>query len=231
MRDLLVIVPSRGRPGRLAEMMHACCSLSQAATDIAVGYDEDDPCMAAYAALADRDKPSSNHWAWGPRNSMGGWTNWLAAQYGSGYRALASLGDDHMPRTAGWDRMLLDAIDAMGGTGFAFGDDLLQRAALPTSVVMSRNIADALGWVCEPSMRHYSLDNVWRDLGDGAGCLAYRDDVVIEHVHPGAAKARFDATYAEDSPRWPADEAAYQAWRADRMAADIEKIAALRRAA
>jgi len=227
-RDLLVIVPSRGRPGRLAEMMDACLSLSQAATDIAVGYDEDDPCAPAYAGLADLDAPSSNHWACGRRNSMGGWTNHLAAGLGGGYRALAPLGDDHVPRTPGWDRLLLESIDVMGGTGIAYGDDLLQRAALPTSIVMSRDIADALGWICEPSMRHYNLDNVWQDLGLGAGCLAYREDVVIEHNHPGASKAPYDATYAEDAPHWPQDLTAYQEWRHFRMADDIAKITALK---
>ena len=148
-----------------------------------------------------------------------------------GYRTFASLGDDHVPRTPGWDRLLLEAIDAMGGTGMAYGDDLLQGAALPTFVVMSADIVAALGWVCEPSMRHYNLDNVWQDLGRGAGCLAYRDDVIVEHMHPGASKAPFDDTYAEDSPHWPQDLTAYQAWRQLRMADDIAKITALKAAA
>jgi hypothetical protein len=120
----------------------------------------------------------------GPRNNLAGWTNVLARHLAKDYRALASLGDDHLPRTPGWDLRLLEAIAGMGGTGFAYGNDLLQGAALPTAVVVSSNIVTALGWMCEPSMRHYCIDNVWKDLGEGAGCLAYLPDVIIEHLRP-----------------------------------------------
>jgi hypothetical protein len=51
-------------------------------------------------------------------------------------RYLASLGDDHRPRTKGWDRRLIDAIESLGGApGIAYGDDKLQGAALPTAWV------------------------------------------------------------------------------------------------
>jgi hypothetical protein len=131
MKDLLVITPSRGRPQRLREMLDACLALSAADTDIVVGCDDD---LDGYRELAGRYSDGRVRWFGGPRTGFAGWTNRLASRYtqadpdGDGhlprYRAFASLGDDHIPRTQGWDKLLLEAIDQMGGSGIAYGNDL-----------------------------------------------------------------------------------------------------------
>jgi hypothetical protein len=223
--DLLVITPTRGRPGRLAVMLDAALGLAEARTQVCVAYDYDDPQRAGYEALHD-ERRGRVCWHTGSRMTVAGWTNRMAACYhGDSYRAFASLSDDHVPATPGWDRLLLGALDRMGG-GFAYGDDLLQGADLPTAVAVSSGIVAALGWMCEPSMRHYCIDNVWKDLGQGAGCLAYVPQAVIEHCHPGAGKAPLDATYAEEAARDTEDTAAYAAWIRDRMAADVATVRA-----
>lgn len=242
-RDLLVITPSREREEQLREMLKACLSLSEADTDIAVANDDDD----LYDLRRFEDVPHIARVLWhhGPRAGLGTWTNRLAALYTgrydeyralggpvaaeprTTYRAFASLGDDHFPRTQGWDRLLLQALDAMGGQGIAYGDDMHQRHRLPTAPVISAGIVEALGWMCEPSLRHMYVDNVWRDLGLGAGCLAYVLGVVIEHLHPAAGKAVTDPTYEASMAAWDADGEAYEQWRRDRMAADVGKVQAV----
>jgi hypothetical protein len=222
MRDLLVIVPTRGRPTSMARLALALRGTAQAATDLIFAVDDDDQLSAQAVQML------GAHGVSGPRNNLAGWTNVLARHFAKDYRALASLGDDHLPRTPGWDLRLLGAIAGMGGTGFAYGDDLLQGAALPTAVVVSSDIVTALGWMCEPSMRHYCIDNVWKDLGEGAGCLAYLPDVIIEHLHPAAGKAAPDATHQESTAKDRLDFAAYGHWRTWRMNADITTVAMLR---
>lgn len=221
-----MVTPTRARPGRLAQMLDATLSLSRAQTDVAVAVDSDDPQLAGYMEMASRANDRVM-WFSGPRRTVSGWTNRVAVEQAGNYRALASLSDDHMPRTPGWDSLLLAAIDGMGGTGFAYGNDLLQGANMPTAVVVSSNIVAALGWMAEPSMRHYSIDDVWKELGDLAGCLAYCPGVVIEHCHPGAGKAVYDATYAEESARDQEDQAAYGRWREERRTADVAIVSAL----
>ena len=228
MRDLLIITPSRGRPERLREMLDACLLLSEAQTDFAVGIDDD-------------DAPSYGHlksgyggvgrvlWWQGQRRSLSAWTNILAtAAYGHGYRAYASLGDDHIPRTPGWDRLLLEAIDAVGGTGIAYGDDTIMSERLPTAPVISGDIVKALGWMALPVCRHMCIDLAWKDIGFGADCLAYRPDVTIEHMHWGVSKSVLDATYAEAEARHQEDRDAYAKWKAEQMVADVAKVRALR---
>jgi len=227
-RDLLVITPSRGRPERLAAMLDACLSLSGAGTDVAVGVDTDDPALAAYRELESRWEDRI-FWWYGARRSLAGWTNAIASNHAGEYRAYASLGDDHLPRTEGWDKALLGAIDGMGGTGISYGDDLLMGGNLCTAPVVSCDIVDALGWLALPVISHYCLDNAIKDIGEGAGCLAYCPDVITEHVHYANGKAPVDATYADaggftqDHPDWHA----YQQWRQEGMAADVATVKAL----
>lgn len=228
MKDLLVIVPSRGRPDRLREMLTAARDLSAADTSFAVACDNDD--VGGYIGLRGEygDDPRIR-WHTGPRDTLSGWTNKLALRYASRYRALASFGDDHIPRTDGWDEALLDAIAAMGGSGFAYPDDR-RRSDIPEAVVISSAIIRALGWMCLPAVAHFYCDDAWADLGNGAGCIRYCPDVVIEHVHylthPGLAGR--DATYADAEEGLAADEQAYLRWRSSGMASDIARIRALR---
>jgi hypothetical protein len=218
-RDLLVITPTRGRPAAALRLAGAVAATATAQTDLIVGIDDDDrsyddvnlPCMIRR----------------GPRLSCGGWTNLLAAEHAARYRAVASLGDDHLPVTPGWDRILLTALDELGGTGIAYGDDGLQHAYLPTAPVISSNIVQALGWMFWPEIVHVFCDNIWLDLAREAGCLAYRDSVTIRHLHVTAGLSPYDQTYADRVPFWQQDEAAYHAWRREHMADDVATVRGL----
>jgi hypothetical protein len=222
-KDLLIITPTRGRPQSMMRLAMAVHFTAQADTGLVFAVDADD-------TLVDAGDPWSDFadWMCGPRDTLGGWTNRVAAHQLGAWRAYASLGDDHIPWTAGWDRLLLGAIEEMGGTGIAYGDDLVQGEKLPTAAVVSADIVAALGWMCEPSLSHFYVDDAWKDLGKGAGCLVYVPEVVIEHRHPSTGKARADVLNAEAEQRLDADKAAYQAWRAGRMAADVATVRALR---
>jgi hypothetical protein len=221
-RDLLIITPSRRRPKSVARLLDAVTETSTAQTDLIFAFDDDDPDVPdSLAAIGDRALSVT-----GPRRSMCEWTNNVASLYAAGeYRAFASLGDDHVPRTHGWDTMLLEAI---GTTGIGYGNDLLSPD-LPTAAVITCDIVAALGWMCLPGIRSYCCDNAWYDLGDGAGCLAHRLDVVIEHLHWTGNKAEGDQTYSDAGgfnlmhPDW----AVYQDWRDNRMAADIATVKGL----
>jgi hypothetical protein len=225
MRDILVITPSRSRPQRLKEMLQACLSLSTAQTDIAVGVDLDQ--VNEYADVGIHDERV--FWFTDPRDTLAGWTNTIAAKpvFKGRYRAYASLGDDHVPKTPGWDSRLLAAIDAMGGTGIAYGDDRLMGKDLPTAPVVSADIVEALGWMCLPCCEHMCVDVAWKEIGLAAGCLAYVPEVIIEHVHWCNNGAPMDETYAAAEAVKEADRERYAAWERDGMAADVDKVKAL----
>ena len=220
MRDLLIITPTRGRPHnakRLADAVDATCT---ADTELVFTVDDDDESYD--------DVFIDAVMVYGPRKTCPAWSNEIAASMGSGYRAVASLGDDHLPRTKGWDTLMLAALDDMGGTGIVYGDDIGQGVNLPTAPVISSDIPAALGWLFLPSARHLFCDNVWLDLGREAGCLRYVPEVIIEHLHYSRGASPHDQTYEETRGTWPHDEAAYHAWQRTGMTADVDKILKLR---
>lgn len=226
-RDLLVIVPSRGRPSAVAALAAAITRTRTAKTDLIVAYDDDDPTAVLYEKQRAASRDRRFLWTSGPRDTLTGWTNKLALQYAGKYRALCSMGDDHRPRTQGWDTLLLAALDQTGGTGFAYGNDLLQGERLPTACVISSDIVTTLGWMCDPSLAHYCVDNVWRDLGEWAGCRHYCPDVVVEHLHYLRTGAAADGTYREAEARAEADKIAYQGWLRDGADDDVATVRGL----
>ena len=191
---LHVITPSRGRPGNAARLQQALRETCAGGFLLVLGVDRDDPDLPAYRQLSARDTTVVP----GERRHLTGWTNLLANSviYG-GQQAqwLASLGDDHLPRTPGWDEKLIGAIQAMDGPGWAYGDDLLRHEDIPTAWVQSAELVKALGWMMLPACHHLGVDLAVRDLGRAAGRIAYEPTVVVEHLHFVNDKAPHDATY------------------------------------
>ena len=79
-----------------------------------------------------------------------------------------------------------------------------------------------------PGLAHWYQDNVWADLGRGAGCLRHLRAIAVDHVHPATGQAPADATTRDNGRSLEADREVYYAWRRSRMADDIAKIVALR---
>ena len=230
MADLLVITPSRGRPQQLHEMVDAVRSAALGSVEVIAGVDLDDPLLDEYRALA------SCRLVVGPRQTLSGWTNMLARSAVNDWtpapRYLASLGDDHRPRTPGWDLKLIEAIERFGAAGgFAYGDDLQAGQSLPTAWVVSADIVRTVGWMMLPAAEHMYVDTAVLALGQAAGRIAYLPEVVIEHLHPSAGKARWDESYIESRhpDRCAADWKAFNAWHTEQLPDDAALIAPTRR--
>jgi hypothetical protein len=225
--DLLLIVPSRERPENIRRLLDAVHETSKLATHVHVAVDEDDPKLELYRLVMNKAAAPDDMLEIGTRKGLAAWTNKVAAVRAGQYPYLASFGDDHLPKTRYWDYYLTRAIEDLGGTGFSYPWDG-QREDVPQAVVMSSDIVKALGWMCEPSLEHFYVDDVWADLGHGAGCIRHCRAVAVDHVHPGTGKAPADKTYAEANPKLETDREAYRTWRSARMANDVAKIIALR---
>lgn len=223
MTDLVVVVPSRGRPTHARAMLAAFETTCTAGTQLVFAVDDDDPLAARYPEELTALLPS---------RSMNEALNLSAVALAGDAFAVGFMGDDHRPETVGWDQAYLDALRGLG-TGIVYGDDLLQGERLPTQCAMTADIIRALGYMTPPSLTHLYLDNFWLSLGTKAECLRYLPDVVVEHVHPLARKAQWDDGYARvnSSAMYARDEAAFNAYCASGgFAADVAKVRALRAA-
>lgn len=227
MTGLVVIVPSRGRPAAAVQLAQAFTSTGATAR-LVFAVDEDDPTRFAYAEALTAYAVTTVHYAPAP-STMVKALNVMAGTYANEAYAVGFMGDDHRPRTHGWDGAYVEALRGLG-TGIVWGDDLLQGARIPTQVAMTADIVRALGHIAPAALTHLYVDNYWKDLGEGAGCIRYLPDVVVEHMHPIAGKADWDAGHkrVNDRSMYEADGAAYAAYAAEHLAADVAKVRALR---
>ena len=222
MSDLLMIVPSRGRPAAVAELAHAWAETSAGAADLLVVVDDDDLALSDYQKL---EVEIRVHASTGSRGIVPV-LNAAAVEAAGRYRMVGFMGDDHRPRTLGWDKRIVDQLDGLG-TGIVYGDDLLRGEALPTAVAMTSDIVLALGYMAPPALRHLFVDNVWYDLGHVIGRIRYLPDVTIEHLHPAIGKGQWDELYRElnADATYVLDRAAYNAYKiSGGLAGDVDKV-------
>lgn len=229
MTDLAIITPTRGRPREFARLVEAVDRTSTMDVVIWAGLDTDDT-TDYFTALRGVPGNGRVYGCKGERRSLRAWTNELAEQALDAHdppRYLASLGDDHVPRTPDWDRRLCGAIDMLpGGEGIAYGNDLLQGERVPTAWVMSAGLVRALGWMMVPVCDHMYVDDAIAHIGRWLNLITYRPDVVIEHVHPLAGKTPWDDSYrlTNARDRMAKDKRAYIHWRESGAAAeDIQR--------
>lgn len=226
--DLLIITPTRGRPKNLARLLDVVHALKKLTTHVYAAVDDDDPELFKYRYVMDEAGQDGDVLMARTRKGLAAWTNEVALENAGDYKYLASFGDDHVPRTRGFDRALCRGIEDIGGTGFTYPWDGI-REDIPEAVVMSSNIVQALGWMCLPSLQHYYVDNVWADLGNGAGCIRHLRAISVDHINPMDGTTPGDATYVSSAKKIPEDELAYREWqRSGQMAADIATIVNLR---
>ena len=216
---LHILTPSRGRPANALRLRDALRETCAGEWRLWLGVDSDDPALDEYRALAGRDTFVRSE----GRMHLSAWTNYLADLASDDLRDddwLASLGDDHLPRTPGW----------------AYGNDLLQGEGIPTAwvqhadLVRGRGMSPGLGWMMLPACEHLGVDLAVRDLGRAAGRIAYEPAVVVEHLHFVNGKAADDATYrhGNNETRIRDDNAAHAAWLASpQFAADVQTVKAL----
>jgi hypothetical protein len=234
--DLIVIVPTRERPAAVPELAQAFRATCTADTVLLFVVDNSDPALPAYKTAVDAEHRTGQAigYGTGPSTSMVEALNGAAEMLVDDDHApfaVGFMGDDHCPRTVGWDTAYLKALHGLG-TGIVYGNDLLQGERIPTQVAMTADIVKALGYMAPPVLTHLFVDNYWLDLGRGADCIRYLPDVVVEHRHPFAGKAAMDAGYVRvnDGGMYERDGQAYAAFT-DELAADIAKVRALRGAA
>lgn len=220
MPDLVVIIPTRGRPHTVPELVESFRETCREDTHLILAVDEDDPDLETYSdnvrhAIYGAYLTGENEgWKtytkdpaiWNkvgvcvvdnPTNMVGALNRtarYVLDSVVNQPRAIAFMGDDHRPRTPGWDTAYLEALGAK--PGLVYGDDLLQGRSIPTQVAMSTFIVRALdGKMAPDELTHLYVDDYWKNLGVTAGCLTYLPDVVVEHLHPAAGKAQWDDGY------------------------------------
>lgn len=195
--ELAVIVPSRNRPQAVQQLATAFAATCSSWTSLILVVDEDDKDLEEYreaVAAAYPTYAAIQLLVQGEGGNMITGCNVGAAralEITSG--AIGFMGDDHRPRTRGWDRAYIDTLKAK--PGIVYGNDLLQGEYLPTQFAVSAKIVENLGFLAPPTLVHLYMDDYWLRMGRLCECVTYLRDVVVEHMHPAAGKVDSDAGY------------------------------------
>ena len=193
MKEMIILVPTRGRPSNAVELLAEHDKLSTH-SDILFIIDANDPEHDQYEFEVGADKCMTiENETRGMAYPINKAANAIVKE--NKYQYFAFLGDDHRPRTAGWDGILIQAMQRR--PSMAYSNDLLQGERLPTMITMTSDIVAALNGMVPPKMKHLYLDNFWKKLGQDLGALTYLDHVIVEHMHPIAGKAEWDEGYKE----------------------------------
>ena len=247
MVDLVVLIPSRGRPDTAVPIVDSFAETCVTTDTLLVFVvDESDPTLPAYAEAldvepVDAQAATAGDWARlterrvgvlrTPGTNLIESLNIAATKVAGDMRpfAVAFLGDDNRPRTRGWDARFVQELRDLG-TGLVFGDDQIQGENLPTQVAMTADVIRAIGYMGPPNLTHLYIDNFWLDLGRNAGCIRYLPDVVIEHLHPIAGKGEVDEGYRRvNAPgAYQFGQDAYAAYVAESLERDVATVKALR---
>ncbi len=217
MRDMLVVVPSRGRPGNIERLHRAMLQTCSLDTQLVVGLDTDD----------EHSYPRLNGVEYEVRDGLHyvtGWNNELVKGRLENYEIVAAgLGDDNLPRTQDWDVSVKEALEEQP---FAFTNDLYPRVpgSLSCHMFMRREVVEKLGYVGPPQIAHMYVDVAWMAWGLACG-VKYLHEVIVEHMHFTIGKAHNDSTYNGSQSLIPPDLANWHAYsRGGQLNADIEKL-------
>lgn len=211
---LTVIVPSYGRPQAAFELLDAVeRTATLEDTKFVFVVDESDTLKDEYPA----DSLVSPTRGMIPALNYGAY---VAAMHA---HVVCFMGDDHRPRTEGWDSHYCDAIHEMGGTGMVYGNDLLQGARIPTQIGISADIIRTLGWMAPPTFKHLFVDDAWLAIGKAINRIKYLPNTIVEHLHPLAGKAEMDENYERVNSVEIAshDQLEFQRWKSQ----DLRNIA------
>jgi hypothetical protein len=224
MFDLIMMVPSRGRPENVKRLSSAWSETTSAHSKLVILVDDDDDRLDEYMEL-DGDFEI----VVGQRLRIGGTLNDYAPKVADTCFSLGFMGDDHVPRTKCWDEIMVSALKSVDA-GIAYGNDLHQGANLPTAVVMTSNIVRAIGYFVMPGGIHLYLDNFWLAIGKALGSAIYLPEVIIEHLHPSFGEAEWDDVYSEANSQemFSADKVTFDNYIKTSLNNDIEKIRGFR---
>lgn len=232
--NVVVLCPTRERPGKAAEMVASLRDTSVLlATEVLLVVDRDDPLLGEYLALPGRFNHQSPGPLWPPdpvrvvvldpheTGSLTAATNCVATRVWGDDCIIGHVGDDHRFETVGWDQRFIEALKT---PGVAYGDDGHWHERIPTAAFISSVIPRTLGWYALPASRHYGIDNAWADLGRGIGALHYLPDVMIRQPR---YPAEVDDVYRRAQTTRAADREGYFRWRdGGGLKADVAKLRA-----
>lgn len=120
--------------------------------------------------------------------------------------------DDMVPVRRGYDSVIISRMreNFPDLDGVLWFDDGYQRDRLNTLPVLGRKYWARFGYVYCPEYQSMYADNEFMQVAENLGRQKYFPEVIIEHRHPDAGKAKNDALYKRNQRRQGRDHSVYR---------------------
>jgi hypothetical protein len=210
----VLILPTKGRPDNLRRFIKAYND-TKGSLPISVIFDANDGHL--YNAV---ETPS--HWrrVSAPAGTpLGGIFDLVFKKYPS-EAFYGMVADDVVPETEGWDILLSEACQP---DKIAWGLDELQNDFLPVHPFIGGDLVRKLGFWAAPKLKHWYVDNVWKEIAIALDCAVYRPDIRMIHRHFSNGRAQMDRTYRQQ-PDHETDRFAYERFMQEHFPPLIERL-------
>jgi hypothetical protein len=190
---ILALIPSRGRPNKLEELLNNIKETTSDMTDIVVLLDSDD--VDNYKEVLDKTKVTYEVF---DNKTVPVMMNEVCHKNINKYVAFTLLADDNAILTKNWDTILLDAMKEIGYWGVVFPSDGYHGNYLCVVPMVGYRFIKTIGWIHNPDVMHLFQDHILKDITEPLGLYIYVPDVIINHNHFIAStsnKSEFDETY------------------------------------
>lgn len=192
-----LVVPSRGRPAALRQMIASAETTADDPdqVEVCVRADDDDD-LAAYQQVYDLP----THWCIAKRGVMANaWNDGAAAAHGD---ILMMAADDLRFRTQGWDTAVRQAVEKVHDRiVLVYARDGHADERMATHPFVTRKWVDAVGRFTAPYFESDYVDLWLHDVATRIDRAVYLPDVLIEHMHPSFGKGEWDRTHEERMAR------------------------------
>lgn len=219
MKDILIILPSRSngnnREENVERFIISWREHTEGFSDLCILLDEDDEFR--YKKHKDIIYFIKPNMRFVPK------INLAALNFKDKYKYIANFSDDFLIKNK-WEKEFINYFINNNNIGIVYGNDLHQKENLPTSVCLTSNIINELGYLAPPCLEHMYADNFWKDLGLKTNILKYYDNIIFEHLHPDAGKSYRDGQYNYAAQVANSDYYKYNNYLNTEFYLDVQKI-------
>ena len=200
-RQISLLIPSRGRPERLLQMIASAFATSTksftfSSLQFCIGLDKDDSAYSTYEKLLEEASITLNiaYHISDKQMSAPDHLNAMAKTIASG-ELMFALGDDVLFRTENWNKEINLLWDKCpDNILIAYCNNGRDGEKCEHFILHSDWIRQTID-ICPPYFRHFCVDGWVEDIAIRINRLTWLKHVIVEHMHFKYGKAQNDDTY------------------------------------
>lgn len=212
----MIIMPTMGRPHNLKRFIDVYRK-TMAMTPVVVIFDQGDKALPEYFKL---DYPANFTKVDVARGTRVSDLQNIAFYHFHNEPFYGFIGDDCVPETDHWDKILAEAC---GSNKISWGDDGIQGEKLATHPFIGGDLVRKIGWIAAPGFVRFFTDTIITDIARGLEAAVYLPDVKTTHYHPFNGTAPMDDVY-RSAPPLDIDTMTYINFRKHQLPALIERL-------